>query len=959
MGYLDTKQKIIETLTGRVAGTQIMPSQHQEFALSMLEYVRSVELISGSTLIGIAERTTVPVQPNTSNAAYIAACPKDDTVTFENFHDADGNAITVDSTSAGSALFIVLLWNKASWSYMTVPTTMMVNSTMEDMQKFLSDATTEISSGKNDALNAISTASSEATSSIADSFDNFNSNADTKKTEYNTLADQRKEELENIGGSADKVTYSGNLSGNNVKDALDNFIVQTTGKATNKVLSQQAINKYISQNQTQHYDNIIPTLTFTANTAIDTSGNEYSVSNYSCSDFVACDGGGSLVSTHLVVGTWGCSVAFFDADKKFIVDGSIVGGQDGTRTVTIPSTAVYVRFSNYTRYISSSSVAMDVVTGNKTVLELIEDLKTLANSKISKDAIADALGESADKVLSQKFLTSKLLKNVVKTYDNILTDCPTIETVKDYYISQSGTLVVSSGYVYTNELRCVPGSTIEYNLLAATNVAMIAYFDAEHNFLSSSVIGKNSQTSGTETIPSNVVYVRFCYNNGGTKTVKASIITAQETAFEEIESLNAIIEQLQSKMLTTDSIVQDIGDSETKVLSQKAIKTAFFKDKIVQYDDILTEYEGVGITKDYYINNTNQISASKGYEYTDYIKCVVGDEISVSLYALSVVKMVACYDADKNFISSEGLSGNNGTYTGVFTVPTGVSYIRFCHNYGPSGQFVKMQVNEGTQSAMERVNEMADSVSEIQTIIDSKVKNLDDKIIYSVFGDSISTDEAYDSRGHADGLSYPRTLAKLINAELDRYTVPGSGLALLRTNVFKSSTDASLVTVMYGINDLSALDSGSMVIGDIDEVMAADLSVLEDETTELGATFLGKYRYCMESLRNRLTKPNALICCISPCTNYTLDNPNKSRYDQNLVDMRNAIKDFVRHEGGPNNGWFYVDGTDILPWDALYFIDINNSPDSTHPNSMGEAVMAKNIFNRLPNINLYVNREHK
>ena len=193
MGYLDTKQKIIETLTGRVAGTQIQPSEHQEFALSLLEYIRSVELISGSTLIGIAERNTAPVQPDTANACYIAACPKGEEIIFENFHGEDGEPIKIGPNEY-SAQIVILLWNRQCWSVVLVETNMIINSTMEDMENFLKEAT-----------------------------DTINTNRESSLQEINDTAAQQKEMLESIGGKAENVSYSGSIRGNNVKDALDNI----------------------------------------------------------------------------------------------------------------------------------------------------------------------------------------------------------------------------------------------------------------------------------------------------------------------------------------------------------------------------------------------------------------------------------------------------------------------------------------------------------------------------------------------------------------------------------------------------------------------------------------------------------------------------------------------------------------------------------------------------------------
>lgn len=129
-GYSDTKQKIIDSLMNREVGTQIQPENHQDFALSLLEYIRSVELVSGSTLIGIATRTTVPVQSDESFECYISSCGKGQSITFENFHGFDGNALTCTS-EGDSAYFILLTWNKQYWEMTQIETSV---STLEIFQ---------------------------------------------------------------------------------------------------------------------------------------------------------------------------------------------------------------------------------------------------------------------------------------------------------------------------------------------------------------------------------------------------------------------------------------------------------------------------------------------------------------------------------------------------------------------------------------------------------------------------------------------------------------------------------------------------------------------------------------------------------------------------------------------------------------------------------------------------------
>lgn len=114
-GYDDTRKKILETLMQRPNGTEIQPDSHQDFALNLLEYIRSVELISGSTLIGVAYEDTVPVQSDDANEAYIAGVAQQRSVTFENFRDANGDAITI-TTGEMEAKLVVLTWNRQYWT---------------------------------------------------------------------------------------------------------------------------------------------------------------------------------------------------------------------------------------------------------------------------------------------------------------------------------------------------------------------------------------------------------------------------------------------------------------------------------------------------------------------------------------------------------------------------------------------------------------------------------------------------------------------------------------------------------------------------------------------------------------------------------------------------------------------------------------------------------------------------
>jgi hypothetical protein len=119
-GYRDTKKLIEDTLVGRPAGTLILPEGHQNFALSLLDYIRSIELLGSSVLQGIAQQDTVPIQPNNSKVSYVGMVPAGQTYTFTNFYDENGDSISVESESdvVSVCLFI---WNCVYWSVQIIP----------------------------------------------------------------------------------------------------------------------------------------------------------------------------------------------------------------------------------------------------------------------------------------------------------------------------------------------------------------------------------------------------------------------------------------------------------------------------------------------------------------------------------------------------------------------------------------------------------------------------------------------------------------------------------------------------------------------------------------------------------------------------------------------------------------------------------------------------------------------
>lgn len=120
-GYNDTKQMIIDALTGRPPGLEIQPEDHQSYALNMLDYIRSVEMVSSSSIVGIADENTTPIQPHDANVSYIAGVGQGRTTVFRKFIDSEGKPITI-TTGEMHGVLVVFMWNTSNWHHVSFNT---------------------------------------------------------------------------------------------------------------------------------------------------------------------------------------------------------------------------------------------------------------------------------------------------------------------------------------------------------------------------------------------------------------------------------------------------------------------------------------------------------------------------------------------------------------------------------------------------------------------------------------------------------------------------------------------------------------------------------------------------------------------------------------------------------------------------------------------------------------------
>ena len=147
---------------------------------------------------------------------------------------------------------------------------------------------------------------------------------------------------------------------------------------------------------------------------------------------------------------------------------------------------------------------------------------------------------------------------------------------------------------------------------------------------------------------------------------------------------------------TNISVVQDLGDSPVKVMSQKAVTDALKNVKTTTKDgksledvystlflangkEVATSYINV-MTAGYALLQGGNIEARDGWKTTqDFIKLGTANRIKVNIFGGDHnVNFVCFYDKNKAFLS--GISAGPQQYNRDLDVPQEAEYVRFCTN---------------------------------------------------------------------------------------------------------------------------------------------------------------------------------------------------------------------------------------------------------------------------------------
>lgn len=245
---------------------------------------------------------------------------------------------------------------------------------------------------------------------------------------------------------------------------------------------------------------------------------------------------------------------------------------------------------------------------------------------------------------------------------------------RSYDLEQS--CKVSRGYDETNEYYSIkflygdavlydgPGYDFYFTEHSKTNYLQPVVVDEDGNYISSLNVVGSSLYSGvfdTDNLPNSSLSVntadvyRYTYADGNYR----DFMLVPEGRTE---------------------LAQEPGDSETKVMSQKAVTELANKNFDTYKSTNRLDMSKVTIGK--YIPADGKIREAESNKYTDYIPVTPGEKITFQAryYANNVgvgrylmgINFIAAYDSEKNIIES---AGRNGNTTEPYVVPEGVSYI--------------------------------------------------------------------------------------------------------------------------------------------------------------------------------------------------------------------------------------------------------------------------------------------
>lgn len=365
------------------------------------------------------------------------------------------------------------------------------------------------------------------------------------------------------------------------------------------------------------------------------------------------------------------------------------------------------------------------------------------------------------------------------------------------YVKGDGTIATHDYYRTSEYLEVEAGDTITYNGLRSpsSSYAIIALYDGNksYNHNASPRGDGTSSQSGTFTIPAGISFVRLVtYESSSWTFVSATVPTV-------------------IRKFCTDDNTADIATINAEQDVQDARLDALEADRPM-YEYHITSFDSFNITtggtihKDTGEDLANANMLRSGYISTDGMVEISASITGVVYGSLGLSCVIACYDANKNYIAASSLivTGENGTWqtaTGTITITSSIKFIRISRS-----AIEGYNKNDTIDITLER------SFSADYDVTKQEVKNIEEEIDsvwkgkkWYAFGTSLTDDQYHDPNDDPTG-KYPQLLNQYMKANLVNCGRGGGSITsynglILQKIEDTDFSDADLVTLEGFPND--------------------------------------------------------------------------------------------------------------------------------------------------------------
>ena len=359
---------------------------------------------------------------------------------------------------------------------------------------------------------------------------------------------------------------------------------------------------------------------------------------------------------------------------------------------------------------------------------------------------------------------------------------------------------------------------------------------------------------------------------GGASTAN-NVTYNNDTSGLNAENAQDAIDELQSSKFDKTSILQESGEAEDKVMSQKAVS-----DKLSDLDN---SKMFLSLNKDGYVNTDGVFVDNINFKNSGYIPLALIDNIEGSLTESTVAYTISYYDENLAFLGGNNLSDRTLVNITSLSVPENSKYVLVCQGLSVINNYsIHVTLNKSSVA--------------LNDFIDFK-KEITNKISFILFriGYKINTTSTYNPRKDNNLFCLNSNVAGNINS-ISIKTISNSTYNIYKVN--RKTKNIKLLAEVEGGEDggwksvnISEKLSTEETIGYIGKT-SSDLIPLRIENNNLGESIIALHNvdYDLGTFKNEITSKSILLpLFITGVFNYSNDTV------QNIINTSETLKGLV------------------------------------------------------------------